>query len=313
MAEDTVVTEPDQSADRGLTSESPTEPVASTTAVDIDRGNFRGPLRYEIETSSTILEAGRMFSVFLRITNPYDVPVTILGVETQLPIELLEPYGKRNVSGMWQKFKQVFSREYDAALQKSMQKMSANSLSIEQNNTNENGVERDASENASVNVLQPGNSLLKEFTVRTRQSNLFTPSVCYFHMQITYEMEGKVNHDTAKTSLNIKAPISAMGLGAIVGAIIGTFLRRLDGGKPFAWDLPLFVSCLSSVLISLVLVIVFARKKDAQPFITIEDFYGGTFVGVLAGYGGYSLLHQMLNIGNGAADIANQTTGALTK
>jgi hypothetical protein len=42
-------------------------------------------------------------------------------------------------------------------------------------------------------------------------------------------------------------------------------------------------------------VVAFARKKDAQPFISIEDFYGGFFVGFSAGYVGKSLLAAVLN------------------
>jgi hypothetical protein len=51
------------------------------------KSTFRGPLRYEVETSSPSLEAGKIFSIFLRITNPYDVPVVIRLVGFALPVE----------------------------------------------------------------------------------------------------------------------------------------------------------------------------------------------------------------------------------
>jgi F0F1-type ATP synthase assembly protein I len=267
-----------------------------------DKGKFRGPLRYEIETSSTVLEAGRMFSVFLRITNPYDVPVTILSVETQLPIEFEEPYRKPVIQGTWQKTKHIFVSEYNDALEKGLQRVRAHSLSAGPLNNPEpgkdalTGNEQNAGDGTGhADVLQPGNSILNEFTVRTRQTNLFTPSVYCFHMQIAYEMDGRVNHDTAKTFLNIKAPISAMGLGAALGAVVGTLLKYFDQTQPQLAVSGLIVAMCSSILIALVLVVAFARKKDAQPFITIEDFYGGAFVGVLAGFSGYALLHQVLS------------------
>src|ERR1041385_4806808 len=46
---------------------------------------IRGPLRYQVETSTPQIEAGKEFSVFIRITNPYDVQAKIKGVSTKLP------------------------------------------------------------------------------------------------------------------------------------------------------------------------------------------------------------------------------------
>jgi len=290
----------------------PRNPAISANTPNADSGKFRGPLRYEIETSSSILEAGRMFSIFLRITNPYDVPVTISSVDTQLPVEFFEPYGKRPARGSWQKFKQKFGDDYTAALVKGTQTVSAKNLSAAQASTATVNADKDPAgdapdrikeaRDAEANVLQPGNSILKEFTVRTLERNTFTPSVYWLHMQISYEMDGKLNHDTAKTALNIKAPISAMAYGAVLGAVIGTFLRHFQDGKP-ALNAQLWVSMFTSVLIGLVMVIAFARKKDAQPFITIEDFYGGAFIGVIAGLTGYSLLDQLLGGTAGSATV----------
>ena len=65
--------------------------------------SFRGPLRYEVETSTTQLEAGRKFTVFMKVTNPYDVPVTILKVETQMPVEFEDPL--RRPPSIWSMLK----------------------------------------------------------------------------------------------------------------------------------------------------------------------------------------------------------------
>src|SRR5947208_9435727 len=52
--------------------------------------SIRGPLRYQITTSSPQIEAGTKFSIYTRITNPYDVPVMINAVTTLLPVEFLD-------------------------------------------------------------------------------------------------------------------------------------------------------------------------------------------------------------------------------
>ena len=60
----------------------------STQTVNAQR-HIRGPLRYQITTSSPQLEAGTKFSIYTRITNPYDVPVNIDSVTTTLPVEFI--------------------------------------------------------------------------------------------------------------------------------------------------------------------------------------------------------------------------------
>jgi len=250
---------------------------------------FRGPLRYQMETSTTILEAGKIFSVFICITNPYDVPVTIVSVDTQLACEFLEPYGNRPARGLFEQLKRVFATT-----------LIAESTKLTASNVVQNGRqgEQENSENdpgalASVE-LQPGNTILREFTLRTRQRNFFTPSLYCLHAQVSYKMDGNTNHDTVKTALNIKAPITALVYGAVPGAIIGTLLHKLyehPENFPNLLQPAVLVSVLLNILVAVVLVVAFARKKDAQPFISVEDFYGGFFVGFLAGYNGAALLN----------------------
>src|SRR5262249_41106577 len=47
----------------------------------------RGPLKFEVATSSPQLEAGKPFSMYVKITNPYNVPAIINRIRSRLPIE----------------------------------------------------------------------------------------------------------------------------------------------------------------------------------------------------------------------------------
>src|SRR5688500_10104203 len=53
-------------------------------------GPIRGPLKTEVSTSSPVLEAGTYFSLFVRLSNPFDVPVGILKVSTVVPVEFVD-------------------------------------------------------------------------------------------------------------------------------------------------------------------------------------------------------------------------------
>lgn len=246
--------------------------------------SFRGPLKYVVETSAPQLEAGRNTSIFLLITNPYDLPVTILSAQTKVPVEFKDAT-QESVSfwkGIW---KEAIK---EADLDK-LQIVSGVSLSEESNNR----------QTPSPIMLQPGNTTIYEFKLRTKQALLFTPAVHNLNAQVQYEMDGTINHDTVKYQLNIRAPLKALIYGSVIGSIVGTILR-------FAYDVKtpeipsdfltfkFFLSFVAGILLAAVLVIAFARKKDAQPFITIEDFWGGFFIGFLAGYVGKSLLNPLL-------------------
>ena len=109
-----------------------------------------------------------------------------------------------------------------------------------------------------------------------------------------YEIDGAINHDAVKYQLNIRAPFKALIYGSVIGAIVGTLLRFLNESKDGIFVPGFYLSIVAGILIGAVLVIAFARKKDAQPFITIEDFWGGFFIGFLAGYVGKSMLNSLL-------------------
>jgi uncharacterized membrane protein YfcA len=54
------------------------------------------------------------------------------------------------------------------------------------------------------------------------------------------------------------------------------------------------LSLITAMMIAGIVVVAFARKKDAQPILSVEDFWGGVFVGFLAGYSGKAFLEKTL-------------------
>lgn len=278
----------------GNGSEQPAPAPPAPTPAGGDRPSnpsFRGPLRYEVETSSSQLEAGKSFSIFIKITNPYDLPVKIISAKTEVPVEFMD--AEKHAVSLWQAIKDSTAREVRQAgqLAKRQQVVSAVSVSVKDEIPVEGEEERPV-------LLQPGNSGLYEFKLCTRQVIFFTPSLYNMHMQVQYEMDGAVNHDTVKHQTNIRAPLKALIVGSVVGAWVGTILGSLlnNPGAPIVW-LPtsIFMAKLvASVLLGAVIVVAFARKKDAQPFLSVEDFYGGFFIGFLAAWVGPSLLKGVL-------------------
>jgi hypothetical protein len=256
--------------------------------------SFRGPLRYEVETSSTQLEAGKSFSIFIKITNPYDLPVRIISAKTEVPVEFVD--AEKHVTSLWQAIKDSSARAARRAELSAKRSYVVSAVNVSVKGATPTGEE----EEEEPVMLQPGNSGLYEFKLCTSQAIFFTPSLYNMHMQIQYEMDGAVNHDTVKEQMNIRAPLKALISGSTVGAWVGTILAGLlTPGAHIVW-LPtsaFMAKLIASVLLGSVIVVAFARKKDAQPFLSVEDFYGGFFIGFLAAWTGPSLLKNVLPVG----------------
>jgi hypothetical protein len=128
----------------------------------------------------------------------------------------------------------------------------------------------------------------------------FTPSSYNLHFQVEYAIDGATNQDSVEYQLSIRAPLLSLMTGAIAGSILGHLLfdaldptNGLFNPTKGGW-LGILAAYLASILISIVAVIAFARKKDAQPLISVEDFWGGMFVGFMAGYSGKLFLGKIL-------------------
>lgn len=285
---------------------------------------IRGPLRYDISTSSPQLTAGTPFSVFIKITNPYDVPAKILLVGARLPYEfcnLRTTAANRRWRFPWElgapsRFGGMAalhdgSAESPAAglpAAAGMAGPAAATMSPPQGFALAEAMPGAGryplpSGQTAITVLQPGNSVVHSFTFRTRTWLFFSPSMHDFHVQLAYEIDGEINQDSALCHLNIRTPLLSLVIGSALGSIGGFILKdvfhRQDlqavitqpGAFPI---LTLSTMLLGNILLGVILVLGLARKKDAQPFLSVEDFWGGMFLGVVAGYGGKALAEQLL-------------------
>lgn len=331
-----------------------------------------GALRFVVEASSQQIEAGKEFSIYVKITNPYDLYVTIKNVTTKLPIEFKNITAER----LLQERNQLESKIKDHLREKISKKipeidnikkerkeriaevlkdlarlmpfggMIATGYNIAQlasasnlrpsekavnrieeiadtEAINEIAKKIDSSENpteelksATFNflnkklnelektseiILEPGDSTVKVFNLKTNRSILFTPSNYQLHIQIEYSVNQKSHHDTIDYRFGVKSSFYPILVGAVIGSFIGFMLKdifeeksilRLIQAPSLASTMEIFFKLIGNSLVSIVAVIAFARKKDAQPFLTIEDFWGGLFVGVVSGYLGKSFFES---------------------
>lgn len=135
-------------------------------------------------------------------------------------------------------------------------------------------------------TLQPGNSVVRQFVLRTRNWLFFTPLTHTFQIQVNYSIEGKDHTETIAYEQAIRSTLGAVAIGAMVGAIIGAALKGLTRPVETS-EQNVIQAVITSILASVIVVIAFARKSSTQPIISVEDFWGGMVIGFMTGFFGF--------------------------
>ena len=142
-------------------------------------------------------------------------------------------------------------------------------------------------------TLNPGNSVVKHFILKTIRWVTFNPISHTFQIQVRYELDKLKQIDTLPFSLVIRAPIKSSISGAIIGSIFGYFVSsQIEVSSATAQELAL--GLVRTIIFALMIVIAFARKNEVQQIVSVEDFWGGIFIGFLTGYSGETFIQAVL-------------------
>ena len=144
-------------------------------------------------------------------------------------------------------------------------------------------------------VLQPGDSLVKHFVLKTTKWLFFPPINHTFQIQVRYEVDEKAHIDTLPFSVNIRAPMRSSIVGAVIGGFFGHMARDSNNlSDLLSFNKPLLVGLLRTIIFSLIVIVAFARKSSVQQVVSVEDFWGGVFTGFLVGYTGEEFIKSVL-------------------
>jgi hypothetical protein len=135
-------------------------------------------------------------------------------------------------------------------------------------------------------TLQPGNSTTRTFRIRSKKAIWFRPAAYRLQIEVEYSIGGIRNIDTIEHPIQIRASLTSLVLGAFIGGLGGWFAGHGSVAAPAANSV---VGLTVSLVMSAMAVVLFARKKEVQPIITVEDFWGGVALGFLVAYSGATL------------------------
>lgn len=310
---------------------------------------LRGALKLETTSATPLVSAGKEFSIYLIIRNPFAIPVTIFGAETHIPIELNdELWRKRKIEEFllerllliedlkdkkkrwrifWLRVFYFLQDLFPKKIENSPRVAVAVSTDTEVTKRQKNIVMGSLTAGGEVKigdvfnlnitdmtqeeirkliweineyrigryplVLNPGDSVVQHFILKTNNWIIFTPIEHTFQIQVRYVIDESTHIDTIPYSLNIKASIASTLIGSIVGSLLGSAVNKSNEFTS-AWDIGKIL--LTSTIFAIIIVIAFARKNNVQQIISIEDFWGGLFLGFLVGYTGESFINSVINV-----------------
>jgi thiamine transporter ThiT len=240
----------------------------------------RGDLKIEVEVSKPLIVAGEQFSVFVSITNPFDVPVVVYSVETMIPVELVPV---NEIGPFAEKFKGVAV---------GFATIDCESLS--------RGL------NPPPYLLQPDDKICKQIVLKTDGNFLewlnFTPMKLLLEIQVKYGVDYREHLDTVRTELDIQVGLKAIMVGAIVGGLIGGIVHLLSKESYNPWKGLIYI--IIAVAFSAMAVVSFARKTGVQKIVSIEDFFGGLLIGFIVGFQGPEYASNWI-FGNSTAPVSH--------
>jgi len=256
----------------------------------------RGDLKIEVDVSKPLIVAGEEFSVFVSITNPFEVPIVIHKVETMIPIELKAISVIKESSEKYTGVAEGFA-----------------TIDIEQLSKNLS---------PAPYVLQPDDRICKQIVLKTEGNFLkwlnFTPIKLLLEIQVQYGVDYREHLDTVKTEVDIQVGLKAIMVGAIVGGLVGGLVSVLSKSEhPDFWKGFSYVAI--AIVFSAMAVVAFARKTGVQKIVSIEDFYGGLLIGFVVGFQGPEYFWNDIMGGAGTplqtanSLIDNNTAGNATK
>jgi hypothetical protein len=157
--------------------------------------------------------------------------------------------------------------------------------------------------------ILPGESVTQNIFGRTKRSLFFRPDKYKLTLiSDCSDSNGVFSSVTKTVEVEILASLITIIYGALIGGVAGTLVRIFQRSSPFL-DLRNLFEIIGAAILSVLAVIALARKTGVQTLVTIQDFWGGIFVGFLVGYSGKAFFDTLMGLGGeGAAFSSDNLT-----
>jgi len=257
----------------------------------MENGNI-GLLKVDVKSPQII--AGQRTIVNLLIRNPFPNAIQIESIEAPNSSILKED------NRFFSTFKKIFNRQLQEKtshiLKNSMQSKPLTASFIQEV---ESGlIDKEAPQiTTQMRQIESGQEDIASFEIETADWLLTKPTTVELYAVIKYKIGDQHKSQIVPIVLQIQPPVLSIIIGTISGGALGNLVRHLTASS----NEMLSVSLLAVIIMSLIAAIILAKREDSNKgFITLEDFFGAFFIGVMIGYMGTEYFESILTSMSGS-------------
>jgi len=251
-----------------------------------------GLLKVDVKSPQVI--AGQKSIVNLLIRNPFPHAISIESIEAPNSSILKEE--NRYLSIIKKLFKpnknEISDSTTTSVIQQSLQIKPLTAFFIHELSNELIDPKEPKSPEENKHLIQSGQEDIAFFEIETADWLLTKPTTVELYAMIKYKINTEHKSQIVPIVLQIQPPVLSIITGTLFGGTLGHLARHLTSNDPAMMS----VSLLAVLIMSLIAAIILAKREDSNKgFITLEDFYGAFFIGVMIGYMGTEYFESILS------------------
>jgi hypothetical protein len=265
--------------------------------------------------SSRILRKGDVFSVYVDVRNIGKEPIHIVNVKLTSPLGFIKLSKDKMPTSIWDSIRGTRIGLTSFEFKAEQFEVRVAPFEFEISRSPVKTAATDSQKTATTTIpnsqkvtVQPNESYRAEFYLQAgRRVSLIPRPDTYtisIEVEVMYASDLTATHrKQLSTDISIFPTVAGMLGGTLVGSFLGTIIRHIESPN-WQFVVPILIT---NLVLGFIVGVILMRKKDVQPFVTVEDFWGGILLGYLVGFGGQALFEQItgINLGGNATSTAD--------
>lgn len=254
--------------------------------------------------SNRIVKKGDYFSLYVDIVNGHEDPIEILQVLLFQPVGFIPVKLNKLPPTIFDAIRNFFRGGYGESIDIDLDVAAGEIIELPKQKQEQEQPETfigPSIVHRPNQLVQPKTKYREDFNLKAGWTGGLRPRPDTYAIsaEVIYKVKDVFMHKQITIDVSIFPSLSSMLFGALFGSILGTVVRAIV--SPGTSNI--FAALFTNLVLAFVIAVTLMRKKDVQPFLTIEDFWGGILLGFLVGTNGQVFLDAITKLSSQGGTI----------